>query len=161
MQTIRYADEKEVTLPFLLDLFRHAQYEASINDDGAFMVLAETALVSIDILMAENVRLIRFTSMYKMKDTASIGQKSAFANKLNNCVIMARFSILETDHQAMNVVYHLPFWGGIDAYHILAAFRLFTYVYAGVPSIMDSEHLIDYGTYPQLKEPQPVGRVLN
>ncbi|MBK9327152.1 MAG: hypothetical protein IPN00_12805 [Hydrogenophilales bacterium] len=75
MQTIRYADEKEVTLPFLLDLFQHAQYEASINDDGVFMVLAETALVSIDILTAENVRLIRLTSNVQMKDAAPSNKK--------------------------------------------------------------------------------------
>lgn len=148
-----YIEEKKVTLPLLLELFQQAQYEASINDDGNFMVLAETALVSVEVLTAGNLRLIRFTAMYKMKDQIPLDQKIAFANKLNNGAILARFSILDTDHEAMNVVYHLPFWGGIGAYHVIAAFRMFVHVYAGVPSLLDSDHLIEYGTYPQLKEP--------
>lgn len=149
-----YIEEKEVTLPLLAELFLQAQYEASMNDDGVFMVLAETALVSVDVLTAENQKLIRFTSMYKMKGQIPLDRKMAFANKLNDGVILARFSILETDHDAMNVVYHLPFWGGVSAYHVIAAFRIFVHVYACVPSsVMDSDHLIEYGTYPQLREP--------
>ena len=68
----RFIDEKQVTLPLLLNVFQLAQFEASINDEGRLMVLAETALVSVDVQTADNVRLIRFTSMYKMRDTASI-----------------------------------------------------------------------------------------
>jgi hypothetical protein len=159
--TTHYIDEKQVTLPLLLEVFQQAQFEASINDQGILMVLAETALVSVDVQTAENVRLIRFTSMYKMRDTASIEQKMALANKLNDGVILARFSILETDHQAMNVVYHLPFWGGIDEYHIVIALRLFTHVYAGAPSVMDTQNLIEYGTYPVISEQQRSGQVVH
>ncbi len=161
MPISHFIDEKQVTLPLLLDVFQYAQFEASINDQGILMVLAETALVSVDVQTADNVRLIRFTSMYKMKDTATIEEKMALANKLNNGLILARFSILETDHQAMNVVYHLPFWGGIDAYHIVVALRLFTHVYAGAPSVVDTQHLIDYGTYPLISEQCPVGQIVH
>jgi hypothetical protein len=156
-----FIDEKQVTLLLLLDVFQTAQFEASINDQGRLMVLAETALVSVDVQTADNVRLIRFTSMYKMKDTATIVEKMALANKLNDGVILARFSILETDHQAMNVVYHLPFWGGIEAYHVVVALRLFSLVYAGAPAVIDTHNLIEYGTYPLISEQRPVGQVVH
>jgi hypothetical protein len=148
-----FIEEKEVTLQLLEELFQHARYEASINDDGNFMVLAETALVSVDVLTGENQRFIRFTSMYKMREGIQLDQKIGFANRLNNQVILSRFSILETDYAGMNVEYFLPFWGGISSYHIVAAFRMFVYVYTSVPSAMDSENLIEYGTYPQLTAP--------
>ena len=85
----------------------------------------------------------------------------ALANKLNDGVILARFSILETDHQAMNVVYHLPFWGGIDAYHIIIALRLFTHVYAGAPSVIDTQNLIEYGTYPLISEQRRASQLVH
>lgn len=125
------------------------------------MVLAETALVSVDVQTAGNVRLIRFTSMYKLKDTATIEEKMALANKLNDGIILARFSVLETDHQSMIVVYHLPFWGGIEAYHIVVALRLFTHVYAGAPSAADTQHLIEHGTFPLISEQCPVGQIVH
>lgn len=161
MPISHFIDEKQVTLPLLLEVFQQAQFEASIDDQGMLMVLAETALVSVDVQTADNVRLIRFTSMYKMKDAATTEQKMALANKLNDGIILARFSILEADHQAMNVVYHLPFWGGIDAYHIVAALRLFTHVYAGAPSVIDTQHLIEHGTYPLISEPPQVGQIVH
>lgn len=153
-----FIEEKKVSLSLLEQLFKHAQYEASINDEGKFMVLAETALVSVDVLMGDNQRLIRFTAMYKMRDGLPLDIKIAFANRLNNHVILSRFSILETDQMAMNVEYHLPFWGGISGHHIVAAFRMFVYVYTSVPSAMDSENLIEYGTYPLLRVPPHSGR---
>lgn len=152
-----YIEEKEVTLPTLLELFHQAQYESSINKNGDFMVLAETALVGIDVHTADNQRFIRFTSMYKMKEQVPQEQKLAFVNSLNNDVVLCRFSILDTDRSAMNVVYHLPFWGGISGYHVIAAFRLFVHVYANVPSVMDKDSLIDYGTYLQIAEPDKGG----
>lgn len=145
-----FIEEKEVTLPLLEQLFKFAQYEASINDEGRLMVLAETALVAVDVISGDNQRFIRFTSMYKMRDGIELEQKIAFANRLNNQVILSRFSILDTDHDAMNIEYFLPFWGGINTYHIVAAFRMFVFVYTSVPSALDSENLIGHGTYPSL-----------
>jgi hypothetical protein len=161
MPSTQYIEENEVTLPAILDLFLNSHHEAEIDREGRLIVLTEMALVGIDVLRHKNIKFIRFTSMYKMKDSASIEQKLEFANKMNNNIIMARFSVLEVDQQAMNVVYHLPFWGGVSANHILTAFRLFNHVYASAPGITDCDNLIEYGTHPELREPPPTGRTLN
>ena len=145
-----FFEEKDITLSLLEKLFRSAQYEASIFGESDFRVLAETALVAVDVLAENNQRFIRFTSMYKLKDGVEIEKKMDFANGLNNQVALARFSIHENDPVAMNVEYFLPFWGGISAYHIIAAFRVFVFVYTSVPSSADKNNIIQYGAYPSL-----------
>jgi hypothetical protein len=71
-------------------------------------------------------KLIRFMSIYGVKESAPLELKHAFVNKMTDDVILVRFSIPESRPDMLIADYHLPFEDGIRAFQVVSALRLFS-----------------------------------
>ncbi|MDE0221248.1 MAG: YbjN domain-containing protein [Spirochaetaceae bacterium] len=121
--------ENDVTPENILALFKRAFYSASLDDDGDVCVDTDGPRVYVTVM--ENTKLLRYTTVYGVNDTAPLESKHTFVNKMNDDVILCRFSIPEHDHGILYVDYFLPFGEGVLAFQIVSALRWFARI---VPS---------------------------
>ena len=125
--------ENEISLARLQEIFEAAFVENDIDGDGDLVVRTETN-IRIFIGLSSANKLIRFTALYALEETATNESKVALANALNDAIVFVRFSVSQS--AALVCDYYLPYNGGVNPLHIVTVLRLFNRII--LPSL--SEH---------------------
>ena len=87
-------------------------------------------------------KLIRFVVVYGVKESARLDMKYAFTNRMNDDIILGRFSIPEQRPDMLIADYYLPFEEGIPAFQIVSALRLFVRVVLSAIRQCDKNDLV-------------------
>lgn len=117
----KFLPEAEVQPKNLLKLFRDAYLKANIDSDGDLKI--ETDIGISFLRVVEDRKLLKYTSVYGFKTTATTNEKLSFLNDLNHQVIFCRFSMPKPD--VLMAEYFLSYEEGISAYQMVRSFRLF------------------------------------
>jgi len=96
-------------------------------------------LVTID----EDRHLVKYMAIYGVVEWSPIEQKLALSNALNDKFIFARFSIPEKRDDVLIADYFLPYEGGIPAFQIISAIRLFSRVVPAAIRVCDDNNLVE------------------
>lgn len=126
MGTPEIIAENQVTTDTLESLFRRAFFSTSLDDDGDVCVETDDPIVYVSI-NASN-KLIKYTAVYRFKESVSMNSKLVFVNKMNDDVIFCRFSVSEDNPELLIADYFLPYGEGLPAFQIVSALRLFARV---------------------------------
>ena len=78
--------------------------------------------------MFENLNLLRYVTVFAVKESASTESKFAFVNQLNDDYILCRFSIHGHQPDMLIADYYLPFDKGVTPFQIVTSLRLFARV---------------------------------
>lgn len=132
--------ESEVTPENIRELFSRAFYNTDLDDDGDVVVNAEP--ISVFISINRNNRLLKYSTYYKVDETAPLESKLAFVNKMNDDVVLCRFSIPEDHEDTLVADYFLPFGESISSFQIVSALRLFALVVVNAISDCDDDDLV-------------------
>lgn len=131
-----YWTEEQVTPQQLLALFRQAYMPVeSQPDDRLRVVLEGSGATTVAII--QDSQCIHFHSAYGFKEDATRIEKLELVNRMNDCVMMARFSVFKDD--TLWADYMLPFNGGIAPAMIVATLRRINRIISGSITRMDSE----------------------
>ena len=125
-ENIELIAEDQVAPGTIRDLFRRAFFSTSLDDDGDVRVETDDPTVFVSI-NADN-KLVKYTTVYGLKNSASLESKHAFVNKMNDDVIFCRFSVPEEAPNILMVDYYLPYGEGVLAFQIVRSLRLFARV---------------------------------
>lgn len=139
MASAEVLGEDEVTTANLTQIFKRAFFKTSLDKDGDLAVHTDgpRVIVTVD----QDRKLLKFMAIYGIKESADQDVKYAFANKMNDDVIMARFSIPRPD--VLLADYFLPFEEGIPAFQIVSALRLFARIVPGAIRACDEHDLME------------------
>jgi hypothetical protein len=111
--------EAEVTAEKLQEIFTAAFLKTDRTPAGDLRVAAGPAKVMIKV--SEKKKHLYFFAIYGFKDGVPLEKKLAFANKLNNELTLARFSV--TEKGSLWCDYAIAYEEGITAYAIVNAVR--------------------------------------
>lgn len=141
MASAEVLSEDEVTPANLAQVFKRAFLKASVDEDGDLVVQSDgpRVLVTVD----EDKKLLKFMTVYGVKQSARLQVKHALANKMNDDYILGRFSIPEGRPDLLIADYYLPYEEGIPAFQIVAALRLFARVVPGAIQDCDKDDLVE------------------
>ena len=78
-----------------------------------------------------------------MKETAPLVQKYAFLDRMNNHAFMARFSMLDQEHEFLAADYYLVYDRGIAAQQIVSSIAMFAAAVSGAISDCDQDGLVE------------------
>src|SRR5919109_5034706 len=116
--------EDEVTISILAQTLQQGFFKVSLNNDGYLTVYTDGPRVIMTV--NQDNKLIRFMSIYGVKESAPLELKHTFVNKMTDDVILIRFSIPESRPDMLIADYRLPFEDGIRAFQVVSALRLFS-----------------------------------
>jgi hypothetical protein len=116
--------EDEVTISILARTLQQGFFKVSLNNDGYLTVYTDGPQVIMTV--NQDNKLIRFMSIYGVKESAPLELKQAFVNKMTDDVILVRFSIPESRPDMLIADYYLPFEDGVRAFQVVSALRLFS-----------------------------------
>lgn len=139
-ETPEYIEENNVTPENIHRLFTRAFYSAHLDDDGDIVVNAEP--VSVYISVNKDNKLLKYTAPFRVDEDAPLPQKHALVNKMNDDVILCRFSIPEEHEDMMLADYFLSFAESILSFQIVSTLRLFASVVSNAISDCDDDDLI-------------------
>ena len=131
--------EKDVTLARLQQVFEAAFVENDVDEDGDLVIRTENT-TKIFVSLDERNKLIRFTSLYGVRDDALEAEKQELANTLNDNIVFVRFSAAQSS--ALVCDYYLPFNGALAPLHIVTVTRLFNRIIASSLSEYDTSNLL-------------------
>lgn len=134
--------EAEITTSNLEQLFKNAFFGATVADeDGYLMIETDGPLVMVSVEPGK--KLLKFMTIYGVKKSSSLEMKHALINKMNDEIILGRFSIPESHPDVLVADYYLPYENGIPAYQIVSALRLFSKVVPGAIRNCDDDDLVE------------------
>jgi|YNPNPStandDraft_1061719.scaffolds.fasta_scaffold09435_3 hypothetical protein len=141
MADVEYLTESEVTKENLAQLFKRAFFNTTFDSDGDLVVQTDgpRVLVTID----PERHLVKYMAIYGVTEWSPIEQKLALSNALNDKFIFARFSIPEKRDDVLIADYFLPYEGGIPAFQIISAIRLFSRVVPAAIRVCDDNNLVE------------------
>ncbi len=141
MATAEVLAEDEVTTSNLAQIFKRAFFKPSLDKDGDLTVHTDgpRVIVTVD----QDKKLLKFMTIYGVKESARMELKHAFVNKMNDDIIFARFSIPKARPDVLIADYFLPFEEGIPAFQIVYALRLFARVVPGAIRACDENDLVE------------------
>ena len=134
--------EDEVTTENLEGLFKRAFFSAKIDEDER-LVIGTESIRRIFVGVDEDRKLLKYMAAFGLKEEAPLGLKHAFVNRMNHRVIFPRFSVVEERSDVLIADYFLTFEGGILAFQIVSALRLFSRVVRGAISECDDDDLVE------------------
>lgn len=140
MEEIEILAEDEVTSDNVARLFKRAFMRTIIDEDGDVRVETDAGpkvLISLD----EDRKLLKFTTIYGLKDSATEAEKLAFVNKMNDDMIFVRFCVADADMLVAD--YFLPYEQGITAYQIVLTVRLFSRIVPAAIQTCDEDDLVE------------------
>ena len=126
--------ENEISLARLQEIFEASFIENDIDSDGDLVVRTENN-IKIFVSISSVNKLIRFTALYALQETATFEAKTALANALNDSIVFVRFSI--SPISALVCDYYLPYNGGVLPLHIVTTLRLFNRII--LPSLAEHD----------------------
>ena len=139
-ETTEYIVESEVTPENIRELFSRAFYNTDLDDDGDVVVNAEP--ISVFISINTNNRLLKYSTYYRVDETAPLESKFAFVNKMNDDLVFCRFSIPEDHEDTLVADYFLPFGESISSFQIVSSLRLFALVVVSAIRDCDDDDLV-------------------
>lgn len=139
-ETTEYIVESEVTPETIRELFSRAFYNTDLDDDGDVVVNAEP--ISVFISINTNNRLLKYSTYYRVDETAPLESKLAFVNKMNDDLVFCRFSIPEDHEDTLVADYFLPFGESISSFQIVSSLRLFALVVVSAIRDYDDDDLV-------------------
>ena len=141
MADIEVLADSEVSLDTLEQLFKRAFFNTSRDSDGDLVVQGDGPRVIV--LLDDEKQMVKFLAMYGLKDNAPLQLKHTLVNKMNDDVIFVRFSVPEQRSDMLVADYYLPYEGGISAFQIINAMRLFSRVVPGAIRVCDELDLVE------------------
>ena len=141
MTTAEVIAENEVTTSNLAQIFKRAFFKTSLDDDGDLVVHSDGPRVIVTV--NQDNKLIEFMSIYGVKESAPLDMKYAFTNRMNDDIILGRFSIPEQRPDMLIADYYLPFEEGIPAFQIVSVLRLFARVVSSAIRQCDKNDLVE------------------
>lgn len=141
MADVELLMESDVTKENLAALFRRAFFKTTFDSDGDLVVETDgpRVLVTID----EERRLPKYMAIYGVLEWSPLEEKLELSNALNDKFIFARFSIPEKRDDVLIADYFLPYEGGIPAFQIIAAVRLFSRVVPAAIRVCDENNIVE------------------
>lgn len=121
--------EEHVSLAKIEQMLENAFFDCELLPDDSIRVQADNLKIFVTINGANH--LLRFTTFYGLRKYVDMGEKLAFANKLNDDYILIRASV--SDDTTLEIDAHLPFNGGVLPLHIVTLLRLMARV---IPSAL-------------------------
>jgi hypothetical protein len=115
--------EDKVNIAKIKEIIESAFLKATLDNDGDLIVHTDNGprvIISVD----EDRKLIRFLLIY---DNESGWFKAEHTNRMNDSYIFARFSVPDQGDR-VDIDYFLPFEGGVIAYQLISALRIFARV---------------------------------
>ncbi len=113
--------DEEVTVDAIEALFKAAAVETDRDDDGDLVLLNNgiPTFVGIDV----ERKLLSFYVIWGLKTKLSAEDKRAFANKLNDNLILVRFAVTGKD---LWFDYNFLYEGGISTFTLVNTYRHFS-----------------------------------
>ena len=133
--------ENEVTTSNLTQIFKRAFFKTSLDKDGDLIVHTDGPRVIVTL--NQDNKLIKFMTIYGVKESARLDLKHTFTNRMNDEIIVGRFSVPKTRPDMLIADYYLPFEEGIPAFQIVSALRLFARVVPGAIRACDENDLVE------------------
>ncbi len=115
--------EDEVTIPKIKEIIERAFLKAILDNDGDLIVHTDNGprvIMTVD----KDRKLIKFLAIYANE---SGWLKAEHTNRINDNYIFARFSVPDQG-DVITIDYYLPFEGGVTAYQLISALRIFARV---------------------------------
>lgn len=140
MTTAEMIAEKDVTPENLAALFKRAFFEVSRDDDGDVVVQTDGPLIFVRV---RDNKLIKYMAVYKLKANTPLERKHAFVNRLNDEVILCRFSVPQQNSDLMIADYYMPFGESVPAFQIVSALRSFSRVVLHALGSYDDDNLVE------------------
>ncbi len=141
MATAEVLAEDEVTTSNLAQVFKRAFFKTSIDNDGDLIV--QTDGPRVIVTLNQDNKLIKFMTIYGVKESARLDLKHNFTNRMNDEIIVVRFSVPKTRPDMLIADYYLPFEEGIPAFQIVSALRLFARVVPAAIRSCDENDLLE------------------
>ncbi len=142
MATAEVLAENEITKESLAALFKRAFLSTSFDKDGDLVVQTDGPRVFVTV--DEDKKLLKYMSIYGVKESSPVELKHALVNKMNNDIIFGRFSIPEKTPGMLIADYFLPYEEGIPAFQIVSAIRLFARVVPVAIRACDDNDLVEW-----------------
>lgn len=120
-EEIEVLSESDVTRGKLRGLFKAAYLKTELDDDGDLVVTTDVG-VKVIVTIDEERKFLKYLAIYGLKEDAPDTDKHEFVNKINDAVIMVRFSVPRADVLVGD--YFLSFEEGITGYQIVNAARM-------------------------------------
>ncbi len=134
----QWVDEAEVSLPRVRDILEGDGRSATIDEEGHLVVKREG--MKILLRLDPKKKLVIFSVVLAFKAQITRQEKLDLANRLNDHVVFARFTVTRED--LLWVDYYLSFEGGILAQQLVSSFSWFHNAVTRGISLNDSEHLV-------------------
>lgn len=141
MATAEVLAEDEITVSNLAEIFKRAFFKTSLNEHGELVVQTDGPKVIVAVDQDNN--LLKFMSVFGFKESARLELKHAFVNKMNDEIILDRFSIPKGQPDVLLADYYLPYEEGIPAFQIVSTIRLFARVAMGAVHRCDENDLVE------------------
>ena len=141
MATLDLIPETEVTMEKLKSLFDQSFFVTAIDEDGDLAVSTADSRVYLDVRPA--IKLIGYSMYYSLNSSASGPLALALANRVNDSLVMVRFSLLKGEPHTMVADYHLSFEGGVLPFQIVSTLRTFTGIATRAIREYDEDNLMD------------------
>ena len=130
--------EEEVTTERVVELFQSALMNVTVDSDGD-VVIADGGMRTF-IRVDTSRKLISYFSIWPLRSSASEIDRLRLINRLNDQLIVVRFSVTQNDHLWCD--YQMSFENGLTSYSIVNAYRLYARVVKGAVSTQDPDDLI-------------------
>jgi hypothetical protein len=134
--------ETEVNKENIAELLKRAFIKASFDKDGDLVGQPDGG-PRVLIQVESGAKLLKFTCYFGVKDTFSLAEKHAFVNKINDQIVMVRFSISERRPDALVTEYFLPFEEGVSAYQVVNVLRMFGRIVTTAIRQYDENNMVD------------------
>lgn len=131
--------EEQVNAGKLLSLFRQAFLEVEVAGEERLRLRAETGM-RLSAFVDRERKLIAFCATYSLSAEAPMADKIAFANRVNDRLILVRFAI--SDATTLCIDYQLPFDGGVASASVLGALRRLTRIANSALSELDTDRVL-------------------
>lgn len=141
MTALETIPEDEVTISNLQSLFDRAFFNTYIDGDGDLVVKDGEHNIFLSVM--ENTKLLAYFSYFRIREATPLHQKLNLVNKINDSVVMVRFSIQERNPDTLMVDYYLPFEGGVSASQIISTLRVYERIINVVMHIYDEDDIIE------------------
>lgn len=132
--------ENEVTCQTLQQCFKAAFLKTEIDEDGDLRVQSDFGINPF-VMLEQDRKFIKFMSVFSLKESFTEEKKLKFINKLNDEVILVRFSMPEAD--MLSAEYYLFYEEGILPYQIIHSFRKFAKITVQAIEEYDTEDLVE------------------
>lgn len=86
METAEILPENEVTTENLATLFKRAFFSISFDKDGDLVV--QTDGPKVFVIVDENKKMLKYMTIYGVKETSPLELKHALANRMNDSIIL-------------------------------------------------------------------------